>query len=68
MGSEKHHKQLGQDGQYPNKYLDRASPEEKPVALPLHPIYSVTSEATYYQEEQTEHVPTRESISGCTSS
>jgi hypothetical protein len=29
-----------QDGQYPNKNLDRASPEHKPEALPLHPIYS----------------------------
>jgi len=41
MGSKKNHKQLSQDGQYPNKDLDRASPEHKPEASPLHPIYSV---------------------------
>jgi len=41
MGPKKNHEQLSQDGQYPNKDLDMASPEHKPEASPLHPIYSV---------------------------
>jgi len=73
MGSKKNDEQLSQDGQYPNKDLDMASPEHKPEASPLHHFtqfiqyISGNIQNATYQEEQTEHLPAKESISGCTS-